>query len=106
MAEKQYVYLYRDSEQRAVYVGRGERLARAEAHVDGTHNPGLNAIIESGRFSVEAAGPYQDEAVASAVETALISALEVRKVPRLTNQAPGNGPRFAPWACQSNSPTG
>jgi len=96
MTQMQYVYVYRDSAQRVVYVGRGERLARAEAHVDGTHNPGLSAIIESGRFSVEAAGPYQDEAVASAVEAALISVLEVQAVPRLANQAPGNGPRFAP----------
>jgi hypothetical protein len=96
MAEMQYVYLYRDSAQRIVYVGRGERLARAETHIDGTHNPGLSAIIGSGRFSVEAAGPYQHEGIASAVETALISALEIRKAPCLTNQAPGNGPRFAP----------
>ena len=96
MAQMQYVYVYRDSAQRAVYVGRGERLARAEAHIDGTHNPGLSAIIQSGRFSVEAAGPYEDEAVAGAVEAALISVLEVRTVPRLANQAPGNGPRFAP----------
>jgi hypothetical protein len=47
MAQMQYVYVYRDSAQRVVYVGRGERLARAEAHIDGTHNPGLSAIIVS-----------------------------------------------------------
>lgn len=96
MNDRQYVYVYRDSAQRAVYVGCGERLARAEAHIQGSHNPGLSALIASGRFSVEAAGPYGDEAVAKAVEAALISVLEVRATPRLCNQAPGEGPRFAP----------
>lgn len=56
MPQTQYVYVYRDSAQRAVYVGRGERLARAEAHLSGTHNPRLREIIDSGRSSVEAAG--------------------------------------------------
>jgi len=45
---------------------------------------------------VEAAGPYDDEAVARAVEEALISVLGVSATPRLADQTPGDGPRFAP----------
>lgn len=96
MTQDQYVYVYRDDQQRVVYVGRGERLARAEAHIGGSHNPGLKALIASGKFSVEAAGPYGTEAVSAAVEAALISVLSVPAKPRLANVAPGGGPRFAP----------
>jgi len=39
VAQTQYVYVYRDKAQRVVYVGRGERLARAEAHINRSHNP-------------------------------------------------------------------
>jgi hypothetical protein len=90
----EYVYLYRDGKHRPVYVGRGERITRAESHMGGTHNAGLAALIASGKFSVEAAGPYGDEHIAKAVEAALISALDGS--PGFANDAPGEGPRFAP----------
>jgi hypothetical protein len=90
----QYVYLFRDAKRRPVYVGRGERIARAESHLSGTHNTGLESLIASGKFSVEAAGPYGDEPTARAVEAALISALD--GAPGFANAAPGDGPRFAP----------
>jgi hypothetical protein len=90
----QYVYLFRDAKRRPVYVGRGERIARAESHLAGTHNPGLESLISSGKFSVEAAGPYDDEHTARAVEAALISAMDGS--PGFANAAPGDGPRFAP----------
>jgi hypothetical protein len=90
----QYVYLFRDGKRRPVYVGRGERISRAESHLSGTHNAGLESLIGSGKFSVEAAGPYGDELTARAVEAALISALDGS--PGFANVAPGDGPRFAP----------
>lgn len=90
----EYVYLYRDDKRRPIYVGRGERITRAESHLDGTHNAGLASLIASGKFSVEAAGPYGDERIAKAVEAALISALDGS--PAFANNAPGDGPRFAP----------
>jgi hypothetical protein len=90
----QYVYLYRDDKRRPVYVGRGESIARAESHLSGTHNTGLASLIASGKFTVEAAGPYEEEHVARAVEAALISALDGSSA--FGNNAPGDGPRFAP----------
>jgi hypothetical protein len=90
----QYVYLFRDAKRRPVYVGRGEHIARAESHLSGTHNLGLESLIGTGKFSVEAAGPYRDEITARAVEAALISALDGS--PGFANVAPGDGPRFAP----------
>lgn len=90
----QYVYLFRDAKRRPAYVGRGESIARAESHLAGTHNPGLESLIGSGKFSVEAAGPYGDERTARVVEAALISALD--GLPGFANAAPGDGPRFAP----------
>lgn len=96
MNQEQYVYVYRDAGQRVVYVGRGEQLARAEAHIAGSHNAGLSALIASGKFTIEAAGPYGDGAVARSVEAALISVLQVRAKPCLANRASGDGPGFAP----------
>ena len=73
----QYVYLFRDAKRRPVYVGRGERITRAESHLAGTHNVGLESLIASGKFSVEAAGPYGDEHTARAVEAALMRIMAV-----------------------------
>ena len=44
--------------QKIVYVGRGASPGRAVQHTDGSHNPGLRAIIDEGNYSVELAGPY------------------------------------------------
>lgn len=96
MTQEQYVYVYRDAGQRVVYVGRGEKLARAEAHIAGSYNAGLSALIASGKFTIEAAGPYGDGAVARSVEAALISVLQVQAKPCLVNRASGDGPGFAP----------
>src|SRR6202035_1564862 len=90
----QYVYLFRDAKRRPAYVGRGESIARAESHLAGTHNAGLQSLINSRKFSVEAAGPYDDEHMVRVVEAALISALD--GLPGFANAAPGDGPRSAP----------
>ena len=90
----QHVYLFRDAKDRPAYVGRGESIARAESHLTETHNAELGSLISSGKFSVEAVGPYGDEDTARVVEAALISALAGS--PGFANAAPGDGPRFAP----------
>src|SRR2546430_15561681 len=71
-----FVYLYRDERGRAQYVGYGERAARASSHLRESHNPGLSEFIQSGKFSIEVAGPYETEKIGRTVETALISALK------------------------------
>jgi hypothetical protein len=70
-----FVYLYRDVKRRPRYVGYGADAERAFSHLLGTHNEGLEELIESGSLSLEIAGPFDDENTARAVETALISCL-------------------------------
>jgi hypothetical protein len=91
-----FVYLYRDIEGRPVYVGRGGEISRAEGHALGTHNAGLAQLIAKGVYTLEIAGPYGSIETSAAVEAALISALRVSATPRLTNIAPGDGPKFVP----------
>lgn len=97
------VYLYREPKtQKIVYVGRGARPGRAVQHTGGSHNPGLNAIIDGGDYSVELAGPYGTAEAAAAVEAALISALRLPTAQAvLTNAAQGDGPRFRPFGVPS-----
>lgn len=90
-----YVYIFRGAQQGIAYVGRGGKTERPEQGVTGSHNDGLRRLIDSGHFSLEVAGPY-DERTAAAVEAALISALAVPATPHLVNEVPGNGPKFAP----------
>ncbi len=92
------VYLYRaPTTQKIVYVGRGATPGRAVQHTGGSHNPGLSAIIDTGDYSVELAGPYLTPEAAAAVEAALISALRLptsqaalTKLPRMAT-ARGSG---------------
>lgn len=92
------VYLYRRlSSPQIRYVGRGTTPDRALQHTGGSHNEGLRALIESGDYALEVAGPYASAAEAALVEAALISALErTGAQAALTNLAPGSGPRFRP----------
>ncbi len=98
------VYLYRDPKtQKIVYVGRGASPGRAVQHTGGSHNPGLNAIINGGDYSVELAGPYATPEAAAAVEAAMISALRLPTAQAaLTNVAQGDGPRFRPFSVPSD----
>jgi len=98
------VYLYRaPTTQKIVYVGRGATPGRAVQHTGGSHNPGLSAIIDTGDYSVELAGPYQTPEAAAAVEAALISALRLpTSQAALTNAAHGDGPRFRPFGVPSD----
>ena len=91
-----FVYLYRDLEGRPVYVGRGGEISRAEGHAVGTHNSGLAELIAKNAYTLEIAGPYGSLEMSAAVESALISALRIPATPRLTNVAPGDGPKFVP----------
>ena len=92
------VYLYRRSTSAQIrYVGRGTTPDRALQHTGGSHNEGLRALIESGDYALEVAGPYASPAEAALVEAALISALERSGTQAaLTNLVPGAGPRFRP----------
>jgi hypothetical protein len=71
-----YVYLYRDAKKNPRYVGYGKSSDRAVSHLSGSHNDGLNALLESENYTLEIAGPFYDENTARSVETALISALQ------------------------------
>jgi hypothetical protein len=90
--------LYRAADSNRIrYVGRGLRPDRATQHSGGSHNPGLQQLIDSGRYTVEIAGPYADPDQARLVEAALISALRLDSdQARLTNRTSGDGPEFAP----------
>lgn len=90
------VYIFRDGAGRPRYVGRGGAVTRPEEHVRGTHNGGLRRLIDGGDYAIEVAGPYRDEAEAASVESALITALQVRALPALTNICDGDGPKFSP----------
>ncbi|HEY7219923.1 MAG TPA: hypothetical protein VH985_16165, partial [Candidatus Binatia bacterium] len=70
-----YVYLYRDRAGRVRYVGYGARVPRAAQHQSNTHNRALEALIATGKYSVEIAGPFGSEDSGRAVETALIAVL-------------------------------
>ena len=74
--EGHYVYIYRDPQGRARYVGYGERSARATAHLTSSHNPQLEKFVASSDFSIEVAGPYLSAEMGRTVETSLISALK------------------------------
>ena len=69
---------------------------RVEGHSLGTHNIGLAELIAKNAYTLEIAGPYRISRSSAAVESALISALRIPATPRLTNIAPGDGPKFVP----------
>lgn len=71
-----YVYLYRDLKKKPRYVGYGKTTGRAVKHLSLSHNDNLNAFLQSQDFTLEIAGPFNDEQMARGVETALISALQ------------------------------
>lgn len=99
MADSQAcVYLYRTTNSAQIrYVGRGTTPDRALQHTGGSHNEGLRALIESGAYTLEVAGPYKSPSEAALVEAALISALERSGTQAaLTNLVPGAGPQFRP----------
>ncbi len=71
-----YVYIFRDKNGKARYIGYGEKINRAASHITGSHNEPLNDFLDADQYSLEIAGPFEDEAMARAVETALISAIK------------------------------
>jgi hypothetical protein len=56
----------------------------------------LAALIASGEYELEIAGPYEPYEIAAEVEAALISAMSRPGEHKLYNRAPGNGHRFLP----------
>lgn len=92
------VYLYRGQGSAQIrYVGKGASPERALQHTGGSHNPGLRALIETGEYVLEVAGPYPSPAEAALVEAALISALSRSGTQAaLVNEAAGAGPKFRP----------
>lgn len=73
-----FVYIYRDGRKAIQYVGYGKSHRRAVFHQTGSHNSGLDALIATGGYTVEIAGPFDTAEVGRAVEAALISALAPR----------------------------
>src|ERR1051325_8020341 len=71
-----YVYLCRDEREQPRYVGYGERVTRANAHLAKSHNPNLASFVIEKKFTIEVAGPFESEAVGRTVEATLISALK------------------------------
>lgn len=102
-----YVYIYRGSRKAIQYVGYGRGHARATFHQVGSHNAGLDALIASGKFTVEMAGPFGSAEVGRAVEAALISAL----APKLNVAKADSRWRFRPlgvpegFAARLNKPS-
>lgn len=72
---RHYVYLYRDLNSKPRYVGYGETTDRAVQHLSLSHNDNLNAFLKSQKFTLEIAGPFENEEMARGIETALISAM-------------------------------
>lgn len=62
-AREQYVYVYRGADGSPFYIGMGKKLKRAD------HLPRK----QSGRLTLSIAGPFNNRATASAVETALLT---------------------------------
>jgi len=79
-----YVYLFRDTQNQPQYVGYGRSFKRAVSHLSGSHNKQLNHFLQSGKYTLEIAGPFDTKNTGLAVETALISALKAK-----CNRAPG-----------------
>lgn len=74
--DQHFVYLYRDASGKPVYVGYGAASARASSHPAQTHNSEFETYLNGNdKYTVEISGPYDSEATALALETALISAL-------------------------------
>ncbi len=69
------VYLYRRLDGTVVYAGRGLTPDRAQSHAGGSHNAGLAALIATGKYGLQVAGPYPSYQAAARVEAALISAM-------------------------------
>lgn len=90
------VYVYRRLDGTIVYVGRGLTPDRAQSHSAGSHNTALSALIATGEYELEIAGPYDPYEVAMEVEAAMISALARPGRHDLYNRTPGNGHKFAP----------
>ena len=70
-----FVYIYRDASGKACYIGYGESSARAFERMAQTHNKRLRELVNSRSLTLEIAGPFESEATAFAVESALISAI-------------------------------
>jgi len=74
-----YVYIYRDKGSREIrYVGYGREATRASSHKRGTHNADLESLIQTGKYALEIAGPYESKEVGLQVETAIITAVNPR----------------------------
>jgi hypothetical protein len=71
-----YVYLYRDERGHARYVGYGECVTRANAHLIKSHNPKLAEFVLKEKFTIEVAGPFGNKETGLLIETSVMSALK------------------------------
>ena len=56
-----FVYVYRDLDGKAQYVGYGGRVLRATSHQSASHNRLLAAFLGRRKFLLEACGPFGSE---------------------------------------------
>ena len=70
-----FVYIYRDASGKACYIGYGQSNAEAFENMAQTHNKRLRELVNSKTLTLEIAGPFDSQATALAVETALLSAI-------------------------------
>lgn len=87
-----YVYLDRaEGSGTVMYVGYGMRPYRALADAEQRNHQEFAAWLDESPYSLEIAGPYNDEASAKEVEAALIEVVQPR-----FNRARGHGCKFRP----------
>ncbi len=70
-----FVYIYRDASGKTCYVGYGQSNAQAFENMAQTYNKRLRELVNSKSLTLEIAGPFDSQATALAVESALLSAL-------------------------------
>ena len=70
-----FVYIYRDASGKACYIGYGQSSEQAFENMAETYNKRLRELTNSKSLTLEIAGPYDSQATALAVESALLSAI-------------------------------
>lgn len=84
-----FVYIYRDASGKVCYIGYGQSSEAAFARMADTHNKRLRELVNSKSLTLEIAGPFDSQATALAVESALFSAIMPAIVPGADSSTEG-----------------
>ena len=76
-----FVYIYRDASGKVCYIGYGQSSEAAFERMAQTYNKRLRELTNSKSLTLEIAGPFDSQATALAVESALFSAILPGTVP-------------------------